>query len=436
MFKKVRAQTFSVNLVGQLKSLSVYAFTIFFNAAISFGTFTLPTHHLNEVDYGIINLYNSAIILLVPFISVGVQFILSVDYFKMDHKAYRSHFSNALAIPFCLCIFFTVLCLVGNHFIQRVVKVNFFFAAVLPLICFITILHEVILNLIRDKGKHFLFARFSISKNIMEIGLTIFLIIGLGFGWMGSLSSNVITSIVMLVVMFWLIKKWNLYSSSYDKKETISVLKSGLPFVPERFAIFILGYSDRFFIDYYKGTANVGYYSAGAQIAIIVSLVIFTLNNAFFPFLYKKLSLTIIDYASVRKAVLSYIGIVLLITILVLIAIPFIFKYFVGSAFLPGEKYAINLTIGLFFLAIYNIFIAFLLFCKKSKVIMFVSIIGMLASFLLNFINIRYFGALGATYTSITVYFFMAALCIFFVSKEYDVNRILGFTNGPNRTIG
>jgi O-antigen/teichoic acid export membrane protein len=367
------AAAFSENMVRQFKSLSIYAFTIFFNAAISFGTFSLLTHHLNEVDYGIINLYNSAIILLVPFISIGVQFILSVDYFKMDHHAYRKHFSNALLIPFALCVLLTVVCLAGYKLIENLVKVNFFFAIILPLVCFITILNEVILNLIRDKGKHFLFARYSISKNVMEIGLTIFLIIGLGLGWQGRLGSSFIALLIMLVVIILLIRKWDLWSGNFDKKEVSGIFKSGLPFVPERLAIFILGYSDRFFIDYYSGTADVGYYSAGAQIAIIVNLVILTLNNAFFPFIFKKLAQENVDYLAVRKGVLSYIGIMFGITIFVLIAIPFIFKYFVGPAFLPGQKYAVNLTIGLFFWAVYNVFISFLLYSKKNKTIMLIS---------------------------------------------------------------
>jgi O-antigen/teichoic acid export membrane protein len=338
VFKKVKVQTFSANLIEQFKSLSVYAFTVFFNAAISFGTFSLLTHHLNEVDFGIINLYNSAIIFFVPFIGVGVQFILSVDYFKMNHDAFQRHFTNALLIPFCLCFFFTILCVVGHRLIENRLRVNFFFIAILPLICLVTVLNEVILNLIRNKGKHFLFAKYSIYKNLIEIGLTIFLIVVLSFGWRGRLGSSLITSLMIFFVMCLLIKKWNLYSGDYNKKEATAILKSGLPFVPERLAIFILGYSDRFFIDYYNGTADVGYYSAGAQISIIVTLVIITLNNAFFPFLYKKLSLAIIDYRSVKKAVLSYIGFMFIVTIFVLIAIPFIFKFFVGPAFLPGEK--------------------------------------------------------------------------------------------------
>ncbi|MDP9230806.1 MAG: polysaccharide biosynthesis C-terminal domain-containing protein, partial [Bacteroidota bacterium] len=80
-------------------------------------------------------------------------------------------------------------------------------------------------------------------------------------------------------------------------------------------------------------------------------------------------------------------------------------------------------TIGLFFWAIYNVFIAFLLNLKKNKLIMFISILGMILSLLANFLNVRNFGALGAAYTSILVYFSMAAITIFFVHKYYGIQN-------------
>src|SRR5215217_7874638 len=99
--------------------LTIYAFTIFFNAAISFATFSLLTHHLNEVDYGIINLYNSFLVFLSPFIGVGVQFALSVDYFKMDEGRYRKHFTNAFIIPLSACVLFIFISLIFHRTIER-----------------------------------------------------------------------------------------------------------------------------------------------------------------------------------------------------------------------------------------------------------------------------------------------------------------------------
>jgi len=89
------------------------------------------------------------------------------------------------------------------------------------------------------------------------------------------------------------------------------------------------------------------------------------------------------------------------------------------------------LTIGFFFWAIYNIFLAFLLNVKMNKTIMMISIIGMTCSVILNFINVKMFGAIGATYTSITVYFLMAAMVIYFVHRHYNLAKIFANRSVP-----
>ena len=404
------------------KSLSVYAFAMLFNAALSFATFSLLTHHLTEVDFGIINLYNSFTIFIVPFIGVGIQFTLSVDYFKMDEASYRTHFSNAVLIPITSCLILTVLCLIFFYPLQQLIKVNFFFALTLPFSGLLIVLNDVMLSLIRNKGKHILYAGFSIARNVVEISLTILFVVGLGMAWRGRLASALMALIASGFVVYYLVRKWRLYNGNYNKDEIKKVIITGLPFIPERLAIFVLAYSDRFFIDFYRGIGDVGYYGAGAQIGIIVNLCTLTLISTFHPYIFKNLST--LDFKSVRKATLSFIGISLFVTASVIIGTPYLFKFFIGKNFQPGQVYAKLIAIGYFFWAIYAVFMAYLLYLKKNRGLMTISILGMILSLSLNFINVKKFGAIGATYTSILVYFFMAAAAVYTVHKFIGLKKI------------
>jgi O-antigen/teichoic acid export membrane protein len=408
----------------QLKPLTVYGFTIFFNAAISFATFSLLTHYLTEVDYGIINLYNSFTVLLMPFIGIGVPFVLSVDYFKMKKDEFGNQFSNAITIPVAACLVFTVLSLLFHQYIQRFTKVDFFFSIAVSFLCLLHVVNEVMLNLFRNKEKYLLFAGYSLAKNIVEVSITVLLVIGLGYTWAGRLSSSYLALIFGCVIILFFIYKWRLFKGPIKKKTIGTILLAGLPFIPERLAIFTLGYSDRFFIDHFSGTADVGYYGAGAQLALIVNLSILTLNNTFYPDLFKLLSSSIIEYSKVKKIVWTFILLSALITFCVIASIPLFFKFFIGPNFQPGKIYAIYLAIGLFFWSIYNVFVLFLLNLKKNGLIMKISILGMLLSLLLNFFSVRQFGAIGATYTSIIVYFTMAVVTMFSANKFYDLKKI------------
>lgn len=411
--------------MNQIRPLIAYGFTIFLNAAISFFTFSFITNHLTTVDYGTIHLYNSFLFFLIPFISAGVPFVININYFNKNGDDFKKSFTHGIVILIFTCLLFTLFSLLLHRSLSNIIKVNFFFVFIAPLTCFLLILNEIILNLFRNKGMYIQYAAYSIFKNLVEVGLTILLIMSLGWNWTGRLGSSLMALTLCGLISLFFIFRWRLIKPVFDKKLITLILVTGFPFIPERLAIFILSYSDRFFIDYFGNTADVGFYGTGAQLAVIVNLSILTLNNTFQPELFKTLSLKQIPDKKVRKIVLTFIGLSALVTLGVIILIPFIFDNFIGAKFQPGKIYAFYLCFGLFFWAIYNVFVAFLLCIKKNKVIMSISIIGMFVSILFNLLLIPYYGALGAAYTSMAVYACMAGITIYYVNRYFNLNQML-----------
>jgi O-antigen/teichoic acid export membrane protein len=409
--------------VKVVKSLSVYTFILFLNAAVSFFIFSIITHKLTAPDLGIIYLYSSFTIFLVPFIGVGIQFLLSVDYFKMDASTFKIHFKSAIFLPVISVTIFTGVFFLLYFLLPDLVPFKFFFTTVLPISCFLVILNEVFLNLVRNKERNLLFAAYSIGKNLVEVGLTVLLVVIVGMNWQGRLWSMLITAVASAAVILYFFKRWELLNGAISRHTIKSVFISGISFVPERIGVFVLAYSAVYFINFYKGTHDVGYYGVGMQIATIVNISIIALMNAFHPYIYKNLAGEP-RYENVKKATLAFIGISFVITVGLILALPVVFKLFIGKEFQSGQIYARYLAIGYFFWSVYAVFLSYLLFLKKNKTIMAISVVGMSVSIALNFFNVRYFGALGATYTNMGVNFMMAVLMIYFVHKNYDLTKI------------
>jgi O-antigen/teichoic acid export membrane protein len=407
------------------RTLSVYALTSFINASVSFAGFSVMTHYLTEVDLGIINLYTSFTIFLGPFIAVGTPFLLNVDFFKMDAGSFRNQFTNALSLPVITFLIFTPFFIILCPFIKDVLKLNLFFTATLPFACFMIVMNEIMLNLFRNKEQTGLFVGYSIGKILLEVALSLVLIVGLGYGWQGRLGSSVIVLFMSLLFALVFIRNWHLLKGSWNRKATVALLVAGLPFIPERLGIFVLGYSDRYFIDHYRGTAAVGLYSVGTQVAAIVTLAIVTFNIVFYPGIYKALSQSPADYKNLGRTVFTFIGLSLLTAAAVGVCIPIIFRYFIGAHFQAGKEYALFLTVGSAFWAIYNAFLPFLLYLKKNRLIMYISLLGMVCSLAGNFFAVRYFGAIGATYTNMIVYFLMALITMTVVHKHFNLRKLL-----------
>lgn len=406
-----------------IKSLSVYTFILFLNATVSFFIFSITTHKLNAVDLGIIYLYSSFTILLVPFIGLGIQFLLSVDYFKMELPAFQHQFKNAILLPVLSALIFTIAFLLFYYPLRDFVPFRLFFTVMLPSSCLLVIMNEVFLNLVRNKEKNLIFAVYSVGRNLLEVGLTVLLVVVIGMNWQGRLWSLIATAIISGGVIYYFFKRWELLKGHIVRDTMKNILRSGVAFIPERLGIFVLAYSAVYFINFYKGTGDVGYYGVGMQIATIVNISIIALMNAFHPYIFKNLAGTA-NYRNVKKATLAFIGISFGITVLLILFLPIIFKLFIGKEFQSGQIYARYLSIGYFFWSVYAVFLSYLLFLKRNKTIMGISIVGMSLSIILNYFNVRYFGALGATYSCMAVNFVMAALIIFFVHRNFNLVRV------------
>ncbi len=409
-----------------LRSFSVYAFVMFFNAAISFTVFSWLTHQLSPADFGTINLYSSYSILLLPFISCGVQFILSVDYFRMKPSEFSTHFQTGLLIPVGTTVFFVLTSLLCVGFLKDTLKANTFFILVAPFSCMLIIFNDIFIAQVRNRGKHNLYAGYSIFKTLSESFFTIGLVVLFSLKWQGRLGGALLSLIICGFIIYYFTRKWELLKNDdVNRSEIFKMAKQGLPFIPERLAIFFMSYSDRFFIDYFRGVQSVGLYGAGAQVGTIINLVTMALSYTFQPVIFRKMSATPADYEGLRNVIAGYIGIALLFTVVLIILMPFLFSYFIGNAFRESSIYATNLALAGFFWAVYNTFLSCLLFLKKNREIMCIAIVGMIASILLNIYNVKHFGPLGATYSSIIVYVIMASLVIIRVHKHYNLGRIL-----------
>ncbi len=379
---------------------------------------------MTAVDLGIIYLYSSFSIFLVPFIGVGIQFLLSVDYFKMDSSAFRLQFNNAVLLPVISSVVFTIAFLFLYFPLQGFVPFDLFFTLMLPVSCFLVIMQEIFLNLLRNKEKQGLFALYSIVRNLLEVGLTVLLVVAIGMHWQGRLWSALLTAAASGGVIYYFLKRWKLLHGQIDKERIKHIFSSGVAFIPERLGVFVLAYSAVCFINYYTGTKDAGYYGVGMQIATIVNISIIALINVFHPYIFKNLA-GVPNYRNVKRATLAFIGISFLVTFMLILFLPLLFKIFIGKEFQSGQVYARYLSIAYFFWSVYAVFLSYLLFLKKNKTIMGISIVGMTASIILNYFNVKHFGALGATYTSMGVNFLMAVLIIFFVHKNYNLGKIL-----------
>ena len=79
-----------------VKSIGVYTLTNFLSKGISFLLIPLFTNprYLTPSDNGVLSLFSTSMIFLVPFISLGMSQSAAADFFRKPKKEFAEAFSN------------------------------------------------------------------------------------------------------------------------------------------------------------------------------------------------------------------------------------------------------------------------------------------------------------------------------------------------------
>jgi O-antigen/teichoic acid export membrane protein len=401
------------------KQVIIYFSVTAINAVLSFVITSLLTHQIEPADYGRIYLYSSFLNFLTPFITVGILYPLSVEYFKKSHDSYSFYFSNAQVIPLISLAIFTVLCVALQNPLAHLLRVSNIWIWIMPFTVWWIMINETSQMITRSNNKPFQFAFFSVGKNIAEILLTILFVLTLHWAWQGRLLSAAVAPLILGVLSIYLFHRWRLIEKKIDWKLVQKIFLLSFPFIFERLSVFIMNSSDRYFIDHFdpNKTSEVGLYGLGSQIAQIIFLVVLSMNSAYQPHLFKKFSEGLKN--KIHKTTFLYIGACAITVAALFIGIPFLFRFFIDPKYAGAKRYAYMLCGGYFMWGLYNAFQAYLIYLQKNRQIMLIAIFGMALSLSLNFFMVPRYGAQGAAISSVITYSVMTITCFLLVRKYY-----------------
>lgn len=404
----------------ELKSLGLYTFTNFFGKGVAFLLLPYFTLVLTKSDIGLISLFSSSIIFLMPFISMGVLQSASTDYFKLDKKDFRDYFTSSLLLPTGIFVLsLGIFYLFQNSLIK---EYNFphVFIWLIPVVTFLSFINQHVINLIRNEEKPKLFMLVVLGRLLIEIFLAIIFISGLKMAWEGRVNGIVISFAVFAVYAFYyFISKEYLFGKI--KKQVIKdELIFSLPIITMQFSVFCMNYSDVFFLSRFTkdNNAEVGVYSIACIFASIILTMCSALLQYVHPKIFRSLSEPVINYAAIRKNFILYMAVLTVGLLLLLAFVPIAYKLFIPDNYTTGLHYYYLLCIGYYFWAIAYLFFSFLLYYKQKKKIIFLSAAFVIISLTSNYFFIKSMTSWGAALSVFFSYAIVLILTLVFTYKE------------------
>ena len=282
---------------------------------------------------------------------------------------------------------------------------------------------QTLLNLLRAKR---LVGWYSVFSSWQSIGVYIIglgLILGLNFG-IGGLLWGVILSISIIIPWIWkkALGKFFLFKNKFSFHLSRKMAIYSLPLVMGNLAAWLLSLSDRYVLNFFKGSQEVGIYSASYMIgekSIILLTSLFLLAS-------RPIVIKIWENEGKAKTqqflnnITRYFLIICLpATIGLCILSKPIINILVAHEYIEGYQILSFIVFGGFFLGLSQRFNTVLCLYKKTKYIMWSLLMGGLINLVLNFIFIPKYGYIAAAVTTLIGYIVMLLAMIYFSRKFF-----------------
>lgn len=194
-----------------------------------------------------------------------------------------------------------------------------------------------------------------------------------------------------------------------------NALKINVPLIPHFLSGTILNQADRVMISRMVGESQAGIYSVGYSAAMMLQLLISSVNASIIPWFYGKIK---------RGKETETRGILNIASILMggAVVVFMLFAPECMKIFAPDEYYeAVNLfpplTASVYLIFIYNLFCNIELYYEKSLYITLSSCVAAVVNIVLNYYLIPIFGYTAAGYTTFASYFIFVIMHYLFAMK-------------------
>jgi O-antigen/teichoic acid export membrane protein len=241
-------------------------------------------------SYGDWQAVTNFVVLLVLVSVIGLDGAYSIVFFSTDSEVERRRVTTLwVALALFVSVPLTVLLIIGSSWVSQVVQGSPRYAdlfavgvAVLPF----SLLQIVVAAILRVHFRARAYAILNVSLSILVFGLGIYFVAVLQMDALGALWATLCATALAAMGGLWAVRRYleprlltgHLWST------TARMLKLGLPLMPASVALWVLGFSNTFFLQHMAGASVTGVFRVGAQIASILGMVLWAFQLAWAPY--------------------------------------------------------------------------------------------------------------------------------------------------------
>lgn len=384
------------------------------------------------MDYGLFDLF----LVFMNIINLTIAFeitqgIARFYIIESDTREKILYASTAYWFSFATYLIFTIICLFFSSSLSSLILgsknyVDIFEIGVIYI--FVNGLLQLVQNQFRWQMLSFNFMVNSLLHVLSTSIISVTSIYYLNLGIKGLFLGLLIGALIPLIIGFYQLRKTFIFSFKFEK--LTSLLKFTAPLVPASVSVWAISYFDRILIQYFHGLNDVGIFGIGFRVSSSILILLVGFQTALTPLIYKYYDDkdTPNQIALLFKVFLFFIFVCCLFLILIL---PVGLKYLISAQFLESEKVIIFLVPSVILSQLY-IFFPGMSIRAKTKIILYINLLGGVVNIFLNFVLVQYLSFVGASIASLIsqgfIFFAFILLSQKFYFVPHDWKRIISLT--------
>jgi len=402
-----------------LKSAGIYTAANMLNAAVPFLLLPILTRYLTPAEYAIVTLFQVMMNGVLPFVGFNLEGAINRQFFDRSESSFPAYVSNGFYILISSSLVMLLLFELTASGLETLTQFpsNWMWAIVCFAFC--QKIAEILLTIWRVEDKPIHFGVFRVLRTSLDLGLSMYFIIVLKRSWEGRIEGQLVAIAFFAIIAVYYLAKGRFFKWEYHKEYIRGILKFGLPLIPHVLGAVIITYSDRLFITNMIGLKEMGLYSVGYQIGMVISLLQNSFNQAWQPWLYQKLKDG--DFSEkikiVKMTYVYFIGLILAVLALTIIG-PWIVEYMTADEYQDANQFIFWIALGFAFNGMYKMVGNYLFYLRKTMTIGVITGATALINIGLNYIFIKMNGSVGAA-QSTAVTFFIQFIIVWFISAKY-----------------
>jgi len=401
-------------------SAGIYTTTNVINSAIPFFMLPILTRFLTPQEYGIVAMFQVLVGIVGIFSGLGTNGAISRQYYEKETIDISKYITSCFYIWIVSSLF---IGLIFGIFSEWIAYLTDFPAKWLWTVVVVSVgqfVISVVLVLWQVQVKPIAYGIFQILLTLVNVGLSLWFIIGFGMGWQGRVDGQVLAYLIFASLgLFILWKNGWLIKWTYDSDYVKHALGFSFPLLFHSIGGLAIVMTDRILITNMVGITDTGVYVVGTQIGMIIGLLQSSFNQAWVPWLFSQLKKED-EIVKLKIVKITYLYDILIFSAAILLALisPWFLDFFVGKNFADANDYILWIALGYAFNGMYKMVTNYIFYAQKTSFLAMITFFTAMVNIGLSYILIRINGTVGAAQGT------MLAFLLSFILTWILANRI------------